>query len=104
VIARAHQTDDPEAVKRAFEIARRALDEVARRGEEGDPLLTGDFNVAPLCCAALLAPLVSDLPHSDMIRPQPVPERVQSLLAQWSEHPAIHWVEQQYARHRADAS
>jgi glutathione S-transferase len=100
-IARAHHTDDPEAVKRAHEITRRALDEVVRRRGESDVLVGDSFGVADLCCAALLAPLVPDLPHPDMARPKPVPERLAGFLAQWSEHPAIHWVERQYARHRA---
>jgi glutathione S-transferase len=101
LMARAHHTDDPEAVKRAYEITRRALDEVGQRTREDDVLIGDTFGVADLCCASLLAPLVRSLPHPDMARPEPVPERMEAFLAQWDEHPAIAWVERQYAKYRA---
>jgi glutathione S-transferase len=104
LMARAHHTDDPDAVVRAAETTRRALDFVEHSVGASGQLVGEAFSVADLCCAALLGPLVRDIPHPDMAKPEPVPERVETFLAGWSEHPALHWARDQYARHRSPAS
>jgi glutathione S-transferase len=98
-IARANGTTDPRGVERAFERARRALDFVE---EEAGPAggLAGDaFSLADLCCAALLAPLVSP-DHPDMALPHPMPDAVEAFLARWRGHPGAAWVRDCYARYR----
>jgi glutathione S-transferase len=104
LMARAHATDDPEAVKRATETTRRALDFVEQKVGPSGHLVGDTFSVADLCCAALLGPLLRDIPHPDMAKAEPIPERVETFLAQWSEHPAAHWARDQYSRHRPPSS
>ena len=98
-MAKAHETDSTERVAQAFEVTRGALDRVARTIGPKGQLVGESFSVADLTCAALLAPIV-DPGHRDMAKPQPIPERVQSILAEWADHEASHWVREQYARHR----
>ena len=86
-------------VPRAFARTDQALDEAARLiGPNGQ--IVGDvFTLADLTVAALLAPL-AELAHPDMLRPQPVPARMQALYARYQKHAAIQWVREQYAKHR----
>jgi glutathione S-transferase len=99
LMARAHETDRPERVARAFEVVERAFERVARgAGPEGH--LVGDaFGVADLACAALLAPLV-ETGHPDMTRPGPVPDRVAELVGRYAAHEGAAWVRDRYARYR----
>jgi glutathione S-transferase len=99
VIARANGVADPQAVARACERTRRALDFVAKQSEATGQLVGESFTLADLCCAALLAPLVSPA-HPDMRKPEPMPESFAAFLAQWSTHPGTRWVLEQYARQR----
>jgi glutathione S-transferase len=98
-IAKANGTTDPAGVERAFEVTRQALDLVAKEvGGRGQ--LVGDaFSVADLTCASLLAVLTQP-PHPDMRRPEPMPERIEALLATFASHPALQWVHEQYRLHR----
>jgi glutathione S-transferase len=101
-IARGNGVTSREAVERAFERARQALDRVAKEvGPEGQ-LAGASFSVADLACAALLAPLV-DVEHPDMALPRPLPERFEAVRARWADHPAAAWVREQYACHRPSA-
>jgi len=98
-IARANGTQDAAGIARAFEITREALDFVAKE-VEGRGQLVGDcFSVADLTCASLLAVLTQP-PHPDMQRPQPMPERIEALLARFAPHAALQWVLDQYRLHR----
>jgi glutathione S-transferase len=98
-IAKANGTTDPAGVARAFEITRQALDFVAKEAGDRGPLAGDDFSIADLTCASLLAVLAQP-PHPDMRRPEPMPERIEGLLAQFASHPAMQWVHEQYRRHR----
>lgn len=88
-----------EAIDNAFAATEEALKFVAENvGPEG--YLAGDrFSYADLTAAALLAP-ISNPPHPDMARPQPVPAPIARLLERWQERPAIAWVQEMYRRHR----
>lgn len=99
MMARAHETDDPAAVKHAFGRSRSALDFVAKHAAPGEPLVGDRFSVADLCCAALLAPLTR-VSHPDMARPEPMPPRMSAFLESWQDHPGSAWVQEVYARHR----
>jgi glutathione S-transferase len=98
LIARANGLD-PENVERALARTERALDETARLVGPGGQIVGDGFSVADLTAAALLAPLV-DLPHPDMARPRPVPERMAAFYARYEGHAALQWVREQYAKHR----
>ena len=88
-----------ENAERAFETTRQALDFVAKEVGAGGQLVGDAFGVADLACASLLAVLTQP-PHPDMRRPEPMPERVEALLARFAPHPALQWVHEQYRRHR----
>jgi len=103
LMARAHETDQPERVERAFEVSRQALDRVAKEVGPSGQLVGDGFSVADLTCAALLAPLV-ETGHPDMARPEPVPASVEAFVARWADHEGAHWVRDQYARHRPSGS
>jgi glutathione S-transferase len=98
-IAEANGAADPHGIERAFERTRRALDFVEKQAGRSGYLAGDAFSVADLCCAALLALLVNP-EHPDMRSPEPVPESIQALRAQFAGHPATGWVLEQYARHR----
>jgi glutathione S-transferase len=98
-IARANGTDDPAGVERAFELTRQALDFVAKEIEPRGQLVGDSFSIADLACASLLAVLTQPS-HPDMRRPEPMPERIEALLARFAQHPAMQWVLDQYRLHR----
>lgn len=98
-IARAHETDRPERVERAFKVAGAALDRVAREVGASGQLVGDTFGVADLTAASLLAPLIGP-PHPDIAFPEPVPDAVEAFRARWRAHEAVGWVLDQYARHR----
>jgi glutathione S-transferase len=99
MIAKANGTTDRANVERAFEVTRQALDFVAKEAGPGGQLVGDSFSVADLACASLLAVLTQP-PHPDMRRPEPMPGRVEALLARFAPHPALQWVHEQYRRHR----
>jgi glutathione S-transferase len=90
---------DPANVERALARTQQALEETARSIGASGQLVGDTFSVADLTAAALLAPL-ANVAHPDMARPQPVPPRMAELYARYARHPAIQWVEEQYAKHR----
>jgi glutathione S-transferase len=98
-IARANAAQDPAAIERAFEVTRQALDFVAKEVGSRGQLVGDSFSVADLACASLLAVLTQP-PHPDMQRPQPMPERIEALLARFAADPAVQWVLDQYRLHR----
>lgn len=89
----------PENTARSRDITARAMDELARNTEATGYLVGDTFTVADLSAAALFAPLANPT-HPDMKRPEPVPDSIQSLLADYRDHPAIAWVNRQYQLHR----
>lgn len=99
LIARANGAHDPENVKRAIARTQQALDDVAKQIGPAGQLFGDAFSVADLTAAALLS-LVANPEHPDMARPAPLPDRVAELLARFAAHPAVQWVDEQYARHR----
>jgi glutathione S-transferase len=99
MIAKGNGVTDPANVARSFEITREALDFVAKESAATGRLAGPAFSVADLACAALLAPLV-DVPHPDMAKLRPLPERIEAFLARWASHPGAQWVLAQYAQHR----
>lgn len=103
LMSKAHETDRPERVERAFALTAEALDRVAKQVGPSGQLIGDRFSVADLTCAALLAPLV-DTGHPDMERPAHVPASVQAFLARWADHEGAAWVRAQYDRHRPKES
>jgi glutathione S-transferase len=99
MIAKANGTTDPAGVARAFEVTRQALDFVAKEAGSRGQLVGDSFSVADLACASLLAVLTQP-PHPDMRRPEPMPERIEALLARFAPHPGVRWVLEQYRLHR----
>jgi glutathione S-transferase len=99
MIARANGTTDPAGVERAFEITRQALDFVAKEAGGHGQLVGDSFSVADLACASLLAVLTQP-PHPDMRRPEPMPARIEALLATFASHSGVQWVHEQYRLHR----
>lgn len=88
-----------DAVDAAFGSVETMLDEIAEKATRTGYLVGGQFSVADLTAAALLAPAV-DPPNSDMTKPHPRPECVSRFLARWTAHPTAAWVRQIYADHR----
>jgi glutathione S-transferase len=89
----------PDNIARSRHITQAALDEVAAGVASTGYLVGSRFSIADLCAASLLAPL-TNVSHPDMQRIEPMPDSVQSFLAQWADHAAIAWVHQMYERHR----
>jgi glutathione S-transferase len=89
------------AIDDAFAATDKALTFIEENlGPEGY-LAGSSFSVADLTAAALLAPITNP-PHPDMARPEPMPKTIAALLAQWRDRPAIEWVLEMYRRHRPD--
>ena len=99
LIAKANGADDPQNVTRCHADVKRWLDEIAGMLASGPYLVGGDFSVADLTAAALIAP-IADVAHPDMQRPQPVPTGYAELVSEFADHPTIGWVKDTYARHR----
>ncbi|MEM8766891.1 MAG: glutathione S-transferase family protein [Pseudomonadota bacterium] len=99
LIAKGNGVTDPETVEGAFAGTRKALDTIAARTAATGYCVGQAFTVADLTVAALFAP-IAQVKHLDMKRPEPMPERVQAVIAQFADHPAVAWVQQIYARHR----
>lgn len=90
----------PDNIARSMEVCRSTLDQLAGDVEATGYLVGDEFSIADLTAAALLAPL-ANVSHPDMRRPEPVPDSLSIFLEEWQAHPAIDWVNQMYARHRA---
>ena len=66
--------------------------------------LAGDaFSVADLTAAALFFPLVRP-PESEHLTPEPVPEPLQQLQAEFVGRPGFEWVLEMYRRHRGTSA
>ncbi len=100
LIAKGNGTTDPENVQRCTALVDSTLDSVYQRVANTGYMVGDCFSVADLTAAALLAPLANPQ-HPDMARPQPVPESVAKLLANYQNHPTIAWVGEMYERHRS---
>jgi glutathione S-transferase len=98
-MARSTGIEAPGARERAVIEAQAGFDFVARNVNAHGQLVGGEFTVADLTCAALLAPLVNP-DHPDMRSPEPLPQALRELLGRWADHEAAAWVREQYARHR----
>jgi len=90
---------DRASIEEGFEATRAGLAFVTDNVGPSGYLVGDRFSVADLTAAALLAPLVH-LSHPDMARPTPMPKAMVEFLDQWSPHPAVTWVKEQYRRHR----
>lgn len=99
IMARSNGVADAGSIERAFAVVDRTLEEVARAVGGGGGLFGSAFTQGDLVCAALLG-VLHDPEHPDMKRPEPMPERVASLLARYAPHPAMQWVAEQYRKHR----
>ncbi len=99
IIAKANGVDSQESIDRAFEVSRKALDEVASKSAATGYLVGDRFSVADLTAAALLCPLVR-VEHPDMARREPIPASFIEYLALWKDHPGAAWVKRQYAENR----
>lgn len=80
-------------------LTREAFDFVAEKSAETGYLVGGQFTIADLTAAAILAPSV-EVPHPDMQKPTPVVPRVQAYLDQFADHPGAAWVRSMYRKHR----
>ncbi len=89
----------PENVTRCLDVTARALDNLAEKTGPTGYHVGDTFTVADLTAASLFAPL-ANANHPDMKRPEPIPESVRELLANYEDHPAIAWVNRQYELHR----
>lgn len=100
LIAKGNSADTPEKIAAAEQVLQAFLSEFDERLGNGQEYLVGDrFSVADLAAASLLAPIVS-LSHPDMVRPPPVPEAMQRLVANFSARRATQWAHTIYERHR----
>lgn len=86
-------------IDRGFEVTQEAFDFVAREAGPTGYLVGGEFTVADLTAAALLAPAV-DVQHKDMKRPRPMPASVKEWLDRWRDHAGAQWVLGIYEKHR----
>ena len=93
------QLDDPDAAERAFALTQEGLDFVVREAGPEGYLVGGQFTVADLAAAAVLAPAANPS-HPDMKRPEPTPASMKAWFARWAGHPGVDWVRDIYARHR----
>ena len=92
-------TDDPAKVRAACDSVSRGLDWLAANINADGQLITPGFTVADLTCAALLTPLI-EIPHPALVSPVTPPAPVLALRKEYQQHPAVHWVQMQYKRHR----
>lgn len=99
MIAKGNGTDDADNIARCFERTMAWLDQLQQSLTPSGYLVGDQFSVADLSAAALLAPIAS-VTHIDMKRPDPIPDSVQHVFDQFSEHPTIGWVNQIYQQHR----
>lgn len=95
LIAKGNGVTDPENVRRSFIIAREALDQVAEQTQKTGFMVGAGFSVADLTAASLLAP-IADVQHPDMCRPKPMPDDFAAIVAQFSDHPGVAWVNGTY--------
>jgi glutathione S-transferase len=98
-IRRANGITGREAIADAERLLAQNMDSLAKLTYKSRYLAGGEFSVADLTAAALLAPVI-DPPHPDMQKPQPLPARLAELTAKWQDHPAGRWVLDIYERHR----
>lgn len=99
LMAKTNGVTDPANVAKAFDTIRLTLDWIAQETHDRFYLVGDRFSVADLTVAALMSPIVK-LEHPDMRAPEPVPEALMKLLAEWKDHPAVQWVQRQYRENR----
>lgn len=99
LIAKGNGVTDPENVRKSFDISGDALDQVAERTQATGYMVGEHFSVADLTAASLLAP-IADVQHPDMCRPKPMPDDFAAIIAQFSDHPGVAWVNATYERFR----
>ncbi len=90
---------NPENISRSRGITAEALDRIAEMTRDTGYLVGDKFTVADLAAAALFAPLANPK-HPDMARPEPIPESVVDVLAEYKDHPTVAWVNRMYEKHR----
>ena len=103
VIVKANGGTDANKVAAAHTTIAHSLDWLAANINASGQLITESFTVADLSCAALLTPLVS-VTHPAMATPSAAPQSVVELRAQYQDHPAIQWVQEQYTKHRGNTA
>ena len=90
----------PAAEQKAATLIEGVLELIAARTSAAQPYLVGgQFSVADLTAAALLAPLVCPDEHPVYSTPR-YRAGIASQVARWQQHPAFAWVRQMYATHR----
>lgn len=89
----------PENIEKARSLVQDYLREIGQASAATGYLVGHDFTLADLTAAALLAPLMQ-VQHPDMARPQPMPQAIADLQAQYAAEPAIQWAQSIYAKHR----
>ncbi len=103
IIAKANGGTDANKITAAHATIAQALDWLAAQINTKGQLITEGFTVADLTCAALLTPLVN-ITHPAVAVQMPPPQSVLDLRSQYEHHPAIQWVQAQYAKHRGTGS
>lgn len=88
-----------ENLLKAREITHQTMEDIIGKSAATGYLFGDTFTIADLTAAALLAPIAS-VSHTDMKRPQPVPDAVQKIIDEFRGHPAIEWVKAVYDKHR----
>ena len=99
LIAKGNGVNDPKNIRRAFETVSMVLNEIPRTVKSTGYLQGGQFCIADLTAASLIAPLAA-IEHEDMARPRPMPDAISELLASYAEHPGIEWVRDVYRQNR----
>lgn len=89
----------PASIDEAHEGTRRGFELVAAEAGPDGYLVGNRFTIADLTAASLLAPAVMP-PSSPMALPEPKPQRLQTWLEQWANHPGAQWVLERYRRDR----
>jgi glutathione S-transferase len=106
LVRRAMQLDmgiDALRAARARDRIAAGLDRVAAEVQPSGYLAGDAFTVADLTAAALLSPLLvpEEYPYP---LPGPLPPAAAALCATFADHPAMHWAEEIYRRHRPTAA
>jgi glutathione S-transferase len=91
------------SVEEAYEGTHRGFEMVASNAGEGGYLVGGQFTIADLTAASLLAPAVMPA-DSPMALPEPKPQRLREWLARWSDHTGAAWVRERYRLDRPGTS
>jgi glutathione S-transferase len=89
----------PASIDEAHEGTRRGFELVAAEAGADGYLVGGQFTIADLTAASLLAPAVMP-PSSPMALPEPKPQRLTSWLERWTNHTGAQWVLETYRHDR----